>query len=288
MRILVTGCTGYVGSMIVTHFKQKHEVIGVSKDCEPDSSHFVCDLCNINEVMTVAKQIKPELVIHAAGVKDIVFCEKNGDVAMAINCQATANLAKAFEKTSPIIYLSSDYVFDGERGDYTEQDIPYPVTQYGRTKLAGELEGLRLAPQNFIIIRTAALYDLKANFLKFLLDKLSKGEPIECFSDVIYSPTYYKDFLSVLERIANSPAKPKIYHACGEPVSRYSFAIKVAEIFGFDFKLIKPRSGEVRNLFLFPDLSLNGQKTINELCITVHNHKQALMELAGAIRYENN
>jgi dTDP-4-dehydrorhamnose reductase len=193
---------------------------------------------------------------------------------------------EAFGRKSRIIYISTDYVFDGQRGNYTEEDTPTPATQYGRTKLAGECEGLRLALKKIIIVRTAAIYDLRANFLKFLLDKLSNGESVECFSDVIYSPTYYEDFLAVLERVSLFPGGRKIYHACGESVSRYSFACQFAESFGFDHGLIKPISGEGQRLFLFPNLSLNGQITQKELCTTAHSHKQALLELVQQRLYE--
>jgi dTDP-4-dehydrorhamnose reductase len=266
--------------MLSRYLAREHEVFGTSDNCEPDRTHFLCDLRQPKTVAALAEQIQPDVVIHAAGVKDIAFCEKNYEAAMAINCQTTVNLARVFGEISRIVYISTDYVFDGQRGNYNEQDSPLPATHYGQSKLAGEREGLLAAPDNFEIVRTAALYDLQATFLKFLFGKLSSGETIECFSDTIYSPTYYADFLAVVEKVAQDTGEQKIYHACGQSTSRYAFALCFAEAFGFDTHLVEPCSYQEKGLSLFPNLSLNGRNTQAALDIRVCSHRQALCELA--------
>jgi len=280
MQILITGCTGYVGSMLSRHFEREYDVLGVSDNCESDGSHFFCDLRQIESVMALAEKIQPDVILHAAGVKDIAFCENNHEAAMAINCQTTENLARVFGKYSRLVYISTDYVFDGQRGNYCEQDLPTPSTYYGKSKLAGENKGLFVAPDNFSIVRTAALYDLKATFLKFIFGRLSNGETVECFSDTIYSPTYYADFLAVVEKVLDTGTQ-KIYHACGQSTTRYAFALYFAEAFGFDSRFVESCSYQEQGLSLFPNLSLNAEGTQALLGICMRSHQQALYELAN-------
>ena len=289
MQILITGCTGYVGGILSRYFEREHEVLGVSDNCIPDDTHFLCDLRQIESVSALAENIRPNVILHAAGVKDITFCENNHESAMAINCQTTENLARVFGNYCRVVYISTDYVFDGHRGNYSEQDLPMPSTYYGQSKLAGEHKGILVAPDAFTIVRTAALYDLQATFLKFLFNTLSKGEIIKCFSDTVYSPTYYADFLAIVEKILLGSDTQKIYHACGQSTTRYLFAQCFAEAFGFRTCLIEPCSYQEQGLSLFPNLSINSEKTQSGLDVRIRSHEQALYELARLqVKNENN
>lgn len=284
MKVLVTGCTGYVGSMLLGYFIERDETFGTSIDCTPGSGYFKCDLCDLEEVRALGDKIHPDVVIHAAGIKDIGFCEENRESASNANMLTTTNIARIFGGKSFIIYVSTDYVFSGSSGQYREYDKPDPVTQYGRSKFAGENEGALIAPDNFTIVRTAALYDEKAAFLTFLRDRLSKDEPAECFIDVVYSPTYYADFLVMIGKMAVTCDGGKICHICGPEISRYDFAKLFARAFGFDERLVRPAHAAGRQYFLFPNLSLNGQLTAKRLGIAVRSHEQALAEMAGRRR----
>jgi len=284
MKVLVTGCTGYVGKMLIKYFNEQDETFGTSIDCVPDSRHFKCDLCDTEAVKALCSKLHPDIVIHAAGIKDIGLCEESPELASKINTLTTINIARIFGETSFIIYISTDYVFSGLGGQYKEYDKPDPATQYGRSKLAGENEGVLVAPSHFIIARTAALYDEKAAFLTFLYDHLSRGKPVDCFIDAVYSPTYYADFLITIRKIAETCDDGKICHICGPEISRYDFARLFARTFGFDEKLVTPVHAVGRQRFFFPNLSLNGQLTAKMLGITTRSHEQALAEIAGRRR----
>ncbi|MFA6888330.1 MAG: sugar nucleotide-binding protein [Candidatus Woesearchaeota archaeon] len=262
MNILLTGSTGYVGNIIKANLGKKHKIIGVNLRSTIDKESTHCDLTDEKAVLQFSKNIKPDIVIHAAGNKNIEFCEKNQDKAFQINCNTVKNLVKAFANQCKIIYISTDYVFDGYRGGYEENDTPNPATMYGKSKYCGEIEGAKLTKNNFVILRLSALYDINATFPKYLINKLKNNEPIECFSDVLYSPTYYKDLLKSLEGIFSyQKLNQTIFHTCGEPITRYNFAYQFAEIFGFNPKLIQKTQRGNKDIYLYPNLSMKNETT---------------------------
>lgn len=275
--ILVTGSSGYVGGIITKYFKDKFDIYNLtSKDC---------DLRNEAEVFGLSQKISPEVIIHAAGNKDIKFCEANPKEAHDINELSVINLVKAFPGKK-IIYISSDYVFTGDKGEYSEKDEPNPKTVYGKSKLAGEKYGLNNF-DNFIVLRSSAIFNNEASFPIFLHKELSSSHEVECFVNTFYSPTYYEDFLSTLEKIvANKSLSKGVYHSCGEKTSRYEFGVTYAKVFGFDKKLIKGSYSDTSHWFLFPDLSMVNKKTNKILGITTTGLEKALIKMKK--KNENN
>lgn len=251
--ILVTGASGYIGGIIMKDFVDKYKVIGLTRQD--------CDLRDEEGLVDFGKKISPDIIIHAAGNKDIKWCEANSAGAFEANELSVKNLIKTFPGKK-IIYISSDYVFSGKIGGYSELDKPNPQTIYGKSKLAGEKFGLENS-DNFIVLRASAVFNEQASFPNFLYKELSNDRSVECFSNTFYSPTYYKDFLVVLEKIIENNNKNKIYHSCGERTSRYEFCIAFAKVFGFDLNLAKECQADTNHWFLFPDLSLNNLSTNN-------------------------
>jgi dTDP-4-dehydrorhamnose reductase len=278
--ILLTGAAGYVGTLLRKSLGRRHELLCVDRRPVPGPGAAVCDLADGDAVRRFARDIRPDAVIHAAGIKDIAYCEKHPDEARRINCDTTKNVAAAFGDRSRVIYISTDYVFRGDRGNYSETDAPDPLTVYGKSKLCGETKGAALAGSGFTVLRTGALYDLDAAFPRFLTENLSASRAVDCFTDAVYSPTYYKDLVDVLERLL-APAAPgeRVYHACGEPLTRYAFARAFAEAFGFDPRLVRPAPGCGGGGFFFPDLSMVNGKTRSLLGSKRTGVREALAEM---------
>ncbi len=275
--ILITGSSGYVGDIITKHFRNKYNIHGLTRES--------CDLRNEAEVFRLAKKISPDVIIHAAGNKDIKFCEANPKEAYNANELGVINLVKAFPEKK-IIYISSDYVFEGNRGRYNEKADPNPKTVYGKSKLAGEKYGLKNS-KNFIVLRSSAIFNKEASFPVFLHKELSSSHEVECFVNTFYSPTYYKDFLSTLEKIvANKSLNKGVYHSCGERTSRYGFCTTYAKVFGFDKKLIKESYAGTSHWFLFPDLSMVNKETNKILGIKTTSLEKALIKMSK--KNENN
>ena len=279
MRILITGCSGYVGGILSEGLKETGNLIGLdSRPSGRDMESYVGDISDFSSLISFS-DIKPDLIIHAAGNKDISFCESNQDDAMRSNCGTVMNICRAFPD-SRIVYLSTDYVFDGVRGNYSENSTPLPTTAYGKSKLCGEVEGFKLAGDRFCVLRIAALYDLNAQFLRFLLNTLSVGKPVDCFNDAVYTPTYFKDFLSGLSSIAKKwPKTNRFLHISGAPLTRFDFAKTFAECFNFNPSLVLPVKSPGVSRFVFPNLSLNSQITERLLNVNITDTKTALIEL---------
>jgi len=274
--ILVTGSSGYVGGIITKYLKNKYSIHGLnSKDC---------NLTNEDEVFNLAKKNSPDVIIHAAGNKDIKFCEANPKKAYGANELSVINLVKAFPNKK-IIYISSDYVFEGDKGGYNEENEPRPKTVYGKSKLAGEEYGLKNS-DNFIILRSSAIFDEKASFPTFLNQELKNKHGVKCFINTFYSPTYYEDFLSALIKIIDNNIKKGVYHVCGKKISRYDFCAAYAKIFNFDKKLIKKSFTDTSHWFLFPDLSMVNKKTNEILGIKTTGLEKALKKIKK--KNENN
>lgn len=276
MKILLTGATGYVGKLVCAGLGHNWDMLGVSAHADKDSGHLRCDLADAEQVRQLSQQITPDVIIHAAGDKNLARCEASPAGAYLANVQTTINLARCFPEAR-IIYISSDYVFQGDRGGYREDDPVGPVTVYGRTKACAELAGLTLSPK-FFVLRLSALYDSSATFLRFLRDSLSRSESVNCFEDAFYSPTYYGDFLIVLRRLVEAPTlSRKTYHACGQRISRYFFAKTFARTSNLDSTLVHPASRLSENVpFIFNDISLENTLTRESLEVSVGRHEEYL------------
>lgn len=287
MNILLTGSEGYVGEIIKSHISGKHDLMCM--DIEQKShGQIICDLCDRDAVARLAKNIKPDIVIHAAGNKDLCYCENNAKAAFKINCETTKNVVQVFGDKAKVIYISTDYVFDGLNGRYAETDTPAPRTIYGQSKLCGEEEGIKYAKQPFIILRTSALYNIKAAFIRYLFKMLSNHESVSCFSNIRYSPTYYEDFLAILDKIISLTEQTSIFHSCGETTTRYGFALTFARVFDFDPKLIiEHKYDNESNLHLFPDLSLSNEWTGRHFNLVSTQAETALLKIKRGMRDEN-
>lgn len=275
--ILITGSLGYFGSRLSKYLKEKYNVYGLGTKDTVELNYFKCNLISQEEVSSLSKIIEPDIIIHSAGIKDIGHCESNPDVAYQVNVLTTENLLSYFP-SSKIIYISTDYVFEGDIGNYSENDLANPQTVYGKTKLQAEKLLMEKDVNNSYVIRTSAIYDNEALFLKYLKTELSKGNTINAFVDVKYSPTWILDFVSALKEIIEKDFNEKIMHICGDSISRYEFARTYAKVAGYSEDLILMGYSSNQN-FLFRDLSLNNQRSKSLITYQPTSHQEALRSL---------
>ena len=245
MRILVTGGTGLLGYNLVKVLTAKgYDVYATYHDREPPSIDNIkwlrLNLEDSNQVIDVINSVKPDIVIHAAAYTDVDGCEKNREKAYVVNYVATKVIAK---HSSFLIYISTDYIFDGEKGLYRENDIPNPINFYGLTKLLGEVAVLSiLGEERSLIIRVSGLYGYsptgKKNFGINALEKLLRREEVVALTDQYLSPTYAY-FLS--ERIVGAIEKRihGIIHIAGQRMNRHEFVVLLARALNVDEKLVK-------------------------------------------------
>jgi dTDP-4-dehydrorhamnose reductase len=171
-------------------------------------------------------------------------CEKERELAWKVNVGGVENIIEAAKRIdATVLHVSTDYVFDGKAGPYTEEDRPEPLSYYGRSKLASENQ-LRVSGVKFVIARTMVLYGyasgIRSNFALWLIQNLEKNTPVHVVNDQMGNPTLADDLAHALVSGIELD-RTGIYHIAGrEIVSRYDFALKLAKIFGFDQDLITP------------------------------------------------
>jgi len=227
-KIAVTGYKGRLGSELI------------NRGCLP----LDCDILSRPSIQKALHDVKPDIVIHCAASTDVDKCEEFQYESFEVNVRGTENLKICFD--GKIIFLSTDYIFDGEKGMYSEDDTPsvYPkICWYGYTKLLGE----ELLGKNDTIIRTTMLYGspVKDDFVTKIIQKLELNEPFEVTKALHGTPTYVphlaEAIVGLLERDINY--MPFIINIAGRSLlSRYEFALMIANMMGYKDRtyLIKP------------------------------------------------
>ena len=248
VKVLLTGASSSPGFKTLIELASKGYTVYAQYNIHPIELHHASativqlDLTQYDRVVEVFNSIKPDIVVHMAALGNVDQCEADRELAWKVNVEATRLLAKLASKHDAVmLYLSTDYVFDGERGMYREEDKPNPINFYGHTKLIAE-EIVKSLVEKYIIVRTSAIYGFgmgRTNFGKFLVEALSRGQHVQAIIDQRLSPTLNtllaKAIVELLEKDVYG-----VFHIAGERVSRYDFAVKLAQRFGFDVKLIEP------------------------------------------------
>jgi len=246
MKILVTGGSGLLGHKLVKELLLRdYEVCAIHNRHEIGITHrnlkkIRLDLVNNVALEDLILKVKPEVIVHVAAYTDVDGCEVNKSYAWRVNVEATRSIVRAARVVkSFLIYVSTDYVFDGEKGMYRESDVPNPINYYGLTKLISE-EIVKSSDLLYTIVRPSAIYGIgfgKLNFALFVANRLSNGESIKALIDQYVSPTLNTYLAQAITEIVE--LRPMgILHIAGERMNRYEFAVKIAEVLGLPKELI--------------------------------------------------
>lgn len=247
MKLLITGSTGLFGSKLAEIASAKgFDVYAGCNDGQSTSGYPVFfDVSDKNQVKQVFDRSQPDVVVHAASLTDVDKCEVDQALAWNVNVIGTKNVAELATKNGAfLVYISTDYVFNGKKGCYKERDQIGPVNYYGYTKLKAEEVSLQFAP-DCCIARTSVLYGThpsagKINFALWLLNTLKSKEKVRVVTDQWNSPTLNTSLAEmVLDVVAQRLCG--VFHLCGASrVSRFEFAMSLCEVFGLDSSLIEP------------------------------------------------
>ena len=245
MRVLITGACGMLGSMVRAKLEEKHHV-AIPTDVLAGCEHM--DITDTNSVFDTLNRFRPELVIHCAAMTNVDGCEREPDMAHKVNAVGTWNLACACASIDcAIAYVSTDYVFDGEKGSpYTEFDNTNPVSAYGASKLAGEMAVRELCKKHYVV-RTSWLFAPHGkNFALTILNAAATNkDPKKVVADQFGSPTYVKDLAEFLASLAGSPLHGVYHFTNAGSCSWHEFAKNIIETAGItDVELVPINSDE--------------------------------------------
>lgn len=293
MRVLVTGGSSLPGFRVVSEaLRRGYEVVALYNRNpipleDPNLTKVRLDITNLQELERLLLESRPDAIVHVAALGDVDECERNKELAWKTNVAPTVLLSRYAARRSVFLeYLSTDFVFDGERGGYRELDTPNPVNYYGLTKLAGELA---CAPVGSVV-RASSIYGFgpgRKNFAKLLLEKLGRGEPLKALVDQYTSPTQAtllaRAMVEILERGLFG-----VFHVVGERMSRYEFALRVARALGLDESLVQRGYMEEMRWFAKRprDSSLNAEATRKALKTEFFSTEKAMEVLKEEYRAE--
>ncbi|MFC1620747.1 SDR family oxidoreductase [Candidatus Omnitrophota bacterium] len=281
MRLLLIGASGVLGSRLYKDaINKKWTVLGTYCSHAHEGLSYL-DLRDRESIEKIFKLSAPEAIVLAGGITNVDLCELRPGLAEDVNVKGTAYLvSKAKEKGTKLVFLSTDYVFDGKSGPYMEEDKPCPVNVYGRTKLEGErIVESRL--KDYLIVRTAQLYGMDHNARNFaikIIQRMRNNQEVYAADDFYCTPTYVTDLSDAVIKLLED-GKKGIFNVAGTDfIDRYEYVEKIADIFGLKKSLIKKTK--------LKDLSLKAvrpqraglkvDKAVKELDIRLSNCKHGL------------
>lgn len=287
MKILITGSHGYIGSYLYSKLDALgYNLVGIDK--HKDAHQTIDATEDIFEKFLL--ESKPEIIIHTAAAKDLKYCEDNRIQAWISNVKPAVHILN-FLKQSPstkVIYISSDVIFDGEKGNYKVSDRPNPINWYGETKLQNEL--IFQMVDNTTILRTALVYgDLTGDYKKILISELGNeillnqsllphyvynrlynNMPVKLPNNIISSPTHLETIFQGIVNVIQNDIRG-VYHLAGsEIISRYDFAVKIARYHNLDEKLVSKDEGAILP-FRPKNIGLDINDSYKKLCLNVED-----------------
>ena len=294
MKFLVTGSAGLIGRQVVKDLSKTHEVFSCYNKSEPEHGNIIkMDLLNHEMISNVMSEKKPDVVIHLAAMTAVDLCESDQDNALKINSQATEILAKECSKINAfIVYVSTDYVFDGNTGMYEENDTTNPLGFYGKSKLLGE-KSIQNFSFDWCIARTSTpfgLHSTKKSFPIWIIENLQKQNQIDVLSDQFTSPTYVPNLSKMLIEISERHLDG-IFHVAGATkISRYEMARMISDKLNLDEKLLRDVSiNELKWEAQRPkDSSLNISKADSVLNEKPQEINESLTSFTDEITTSNN
>ncbi len=247
-RLLVIGGSGLVGTNLVLAARDHWDTWATFCDHRVDFENVEeirVDVRDFQQVQAVVRAVRPEVTVLTSAFMDVDGCEKDPAQAKEVNTMGAKHVARAVKDTGLLVYLSTDYVFDGKKaGRYVETDKPAPVNVYGATKLAGEDE-VRAAARDFLILRPAQIWGVnkfvaKATLVQKVVETLKAGRDIDLLADQKQSPTYAPELARNLLDLVEAEARGVFHAGGGSALSRYEMGVAIAEAYALDSSLVRP------------------------------------------------
>lgn len=232
VKVAMTGSTGLVGSRIVEMLHDQVEFIEIT--------HDMVDLTDKDAALSVLKDISFDFFLHAAAYTNVDKAEnEEREKAYALNVDATRNITDVVNaKKAKLLYISTDYVFDGTEPPYYEDSVTHPLSVYGSTKHEGE----KIVEGNGMIVRIAfpyrAEFDKKNDFIRTIKSFMSQGKSLKMVTDAENTPTYIDDIALAIRHLIDN-FSPEVFHIVGpQAQTPYEEGLLIAKTFGFSEELV--------------------------------------------------
>lgn len=281
-KLLIIG-KGFLGSAIYSAAK-KINIIPIGTNYS--NGQIQLDVINVNQIDKVVSDHKPDFIINCAAMTNIDEIEVDSKQAFQINSYGARNVALIAKKNRiKMFYLSTDSVFDGIKGRYTEEETPNPINEYAKTKKLGE-DLISEISNEFTIIRTNFYgYDKNGKYLfNWILNNFKKSHPITAFDDVIFNPLEVGNLSDLLIELLQTNHSGIIHLSSDEIISKYEFAKKIAKTLGFDETLIS--RGSIRNANLIAKRPLNTSLSNQKAKKLLKTNISSLEEWLKILKYD--
>jgi len=303
-KLLIIGVSGLTGYKLAKLSSNKYKVFGtynhrsiIIENCEL----YQLDKTNKKLTNSLLKKINPDVIVDCSALHNVDYCETHKEETWKVNVDAPKFIAKISKEIGArMIYISTDYVFDGTKGSYTEESQPNPLNYYGISKLEGEQE-IAKTKTDYAICRTSLIYGWNPNelmgktsssgksqnYVIWVLNKLRSGENVNIVTDQYSTPTLADNLAEAILTLSNSNLQG-IFHTAGKAcINRFDFTLKIAEVFGINKSLISPTtSDKFKQVAKRPKrCCLNVSKLESQLNFKFLNIEEALKRMK---RQENN
>ena len=280
MRILITGASGLLGLNLALELCRQHTVFGTANQHALHTDAFTvlqADLLAPGALESLFEHTRPDWVIHCAALANLEACEADPVLASQLNTELPRQLAQLCSETrrdvtrggARLVHISTDAVFDGFRGDYTEADEPNPLGVYARTKLQAEWAVAEADPEALIARVNLFGWSMsgRRSLAEFFFNNLSARKQVMGFTDVIFCPLLANDIAHILEKMLAMGLSGLYHTVSSEPLNKYEFGVCLAVRFGLDAGLIIPTSVHRGGLSATraPNLSLRTEKLASAL-----------------------
>ncbi|MCJ7802048.1 MAG: SDR family oxidoreductase [Candidatus Marinimicrobia bacterium] len=243
-KILITGASGQLGNSVLNQLNGKYELLATDINTNILKIPFsILDITNFKQIQSTLTNFNPDVIINLAAFTDVDGCELNPDKAYLLNAKSVEMLSNNFD--GQFIQISTDYVFDGYNGPYSEDDNTNPLSIYGKTKLEAE-KILQEGAINWCILRTNVLFDYfrdtEASFIKWVIDSLKSNKSIKVVDDQWNNPTWTQNLAEIIELVVNKNITGFYNYGGADYLNRFEFAKVITNIFNLDKTLISPIS----------------------------------------------
>ena len=284
---MLTGASGLLGANFLLAAADRYDIMAVAHrhPVRAGAELLAVDITDSRAVAEVVRRTRPAAIVHTAAMTGVDACEEDPAGARRLNTDATGYLATAAQAVGArFIAISTDYVFDGRKGRYTEEDPPQPLGVYAKTKLEGEVVARTCCPSATILRTTLYGWNAqpKHSFAERVLDGAAQRNPTTAFVDMWWSPILANDLAAAIVTVLEQPT-PGVFHVAGrDRCSRYEFACAVATAFGHD-PATAVRSGHLRDARLKaprpPDASLDVSRFERTFGVTLPTTAQGIARM---------